>query len=263
MKLQNDPEGLKAAKERLKQRREEYSKYSKDHELREHNDRASVARIRKGNDVFGKIYKNPIGGAPITENNSEKLLDNGAESGIIKENKLFGFKAISTEHSISNDIGNSEKPTCNPNYNSGDINYRLNCGYCIAAYEMRRRGYDVEANPKEYLYVSEWLNLFKNTQQVKINAKTPTTAVKEIKYKISQWGNNSRGSIFVNWTGKKIGHFFSFEVKDGEIMFVDAQTGNLNVESYFQMVDLSSVTIVRLDNLEPSEIIKEACKNKE
>ena len=46
-------------------------------------------------------------------------------------------------------------------------------------------------------------------------------------------------------------------------MFVDAQTGNLNVESYFQMVDLSSVTIVRLDNLEPSEIIKKACKNKE
>ena len=84
MKEQNDPEGLKAAKERLKQRREEYSQYSKDHELHEHNDRASVARVRKGDDVFGKIYTNPL------DNGGGKGYNKSGSDIVALENQRYG-----------------------------------------------------------------------------------------------------------------------------------------------------------------------------
>lgn len=35
----------------------------------------------------------------------------------------------------------------NPNYNPTDDAYSRNCAYCTAAYDLRRRGYDVVANP--------------------------------------------------------------------------------------------------------------------
>ena len=34
----------------------------------------------------------------------------------------------------------------NPRYNL-DLSYKINCQRCVPTYEMRRRGYDVAANP--------------------------------------------------------------------------------------------------------------------
>lgn len=37
----------------------------------------------------------------------------------------------------------------NPGYETGEWAYTHNCSYCTAAYELRQRGYDVEAAPKQ------------------------------------------------------------------------------------------------------------------
>lgn len=36
----------------------------------------------------------------------------------------------------------------NPNYSPDNYGYSNNCAYCTAAYDLRRRGYDVEAKPR-------------------------------------------------------------------------------------------------------------------
>lgn len=38
----------------------------------------------------------------------------------------------------------------NPNYNSKEPGYRMNCQTCVACFEARLRGYDVEAMPFSY-----------------------------------------------------------------------------------------------------------------
>ena len=47
---------------------------------------------------------------------------------------------------MSHDEADGQKG--NPHY-SEDVKYRYNCQSCVIAYEMRRRGYDVEAAPNE------------------------------------------------------------------------------------------------------------------
>jgi len=62
----------------------------------------------------------------------------------------------------------------NPMYKRGGIEYKKNCQRCVAAYEMRRRGYDVIAKPavidefrklsaKDPLFYS-WRNIFKGVK---------------------------------------------------------------------------------------------------
>ena len=60
LKEQSDIDKAELAKvrEKLEKRQADYKQYSKDHGLKEHNDRLQVAKIRKGDDVFGKIYTN-------------------------------------------------------------------------------------------------------------------------------------------------------------------------------------------------------------
>lgn len=56
--------------------------------------------------------------------------------------KSFGMhKTAAMNHDDANELKG------NPNYTLGG-GYRINCQSCVVAYEMRRRGYDVEANQK-------------------------------------------------------------------------------------------------------------------
>lgn len=71
---------------------------------------------------------------------------NSENSDIILPSKnLYGFSKINDQHDIANDIVSNGKPTCNPNFSTGQWGYTQNCQRCVQAYEFRRRGYDVVA----------------------------------------------------------------------------------------------------------------------
>ena len=172
------------------------------------------------------------------------------------------FKPIKGEHSISDDIGNKQIPTCNPNYKKGG-DYSLNCGYCSATYEMRRRGYDVVANPKHGMLVTDWKKLFKDCKPIRLTSNRTDALAVELQTKLSALGDGARGSLFVDWKGNyKYGHFFSWEVENGKVRFIDGQTGETDVSRYINMIKPTKTVCLRWDDLEPSEMIKDACKNK-
>ena len=59
-----------------------------------------------------------------------------------------------------------------------------------------------------------------------------------------------------------MGHFFSIEVENGKVLFIDPQSGSIDAEKFFKQAKRSSVIFGRLDNLEPSESALRACKNR-
>lgn len=186
-----------------------------------------------------------------------KALEKSGGSGTIADiNNKYGFNVISGDHSFEDDV-----KAVNPNFSTGR-EFQNNCGYCSVAYELRRRGYDVEANPKMGLYVTEWQAMFAGFKPVSVKAKRKDGAVKEMKHEISQWGDGARGSVFVVWDGRTWGHFFSVEVVNGEVRFVDPQNGNANVEEYFKRVKPSSILYGRVDDLDLTDNVKAASKNK-
>ncbi len=73
LKETGDEEGAKDARKRLAEQRKTYKEYSSSHGLKPHNDRTSVARMAKGQDTFGDVYKD-----------YGKTVDKAEESGIIK-----------------------------------------------------------------------------------------------------------------------------------------------------------------------------------
>lgn len=171
------------------------------------------------------------------------------------------FKRIDGVHSISDDIGTGQNPVCNPNYSKGG-DYGLNCGYCSATYEMRRRGYDVIANPKHLMYVSDWKKMFKDCVPIRLTSTRTDSLVEELQEKLSKLGDGARGSLFVEWKGRTVGHYFSWEVKKGQVLFIDGQNGNVDATDYFKLVKPSKTICLRWDDLEPSDMIMDACKNR-
>jgi hypothetical protein len=170
----------------------------------------------------------------------------------------FGMPMIQGKHTMTDDL-----PLCNPKYSTGTL-YQNNCGYCSVTYDMRRRGYDVEAMPKNGLYVSEWRNMWNGFYPQGVTAKRKNTALAEMTNEIQSWGEGSRGAVFVVWDGRSWGHFFSVEVINGEAVFIDPQNGKSGqyVADYFKRVKPSSIQYGRVDNLELSDKIKEAVKTR-
>lgn len=191
---------------------------------------------------------------------SEKYLNAAGSSGKMKAKN--GFKTINGSHSIENDIGTPQLPVCNPNFKKKK-GYDKNCGYCSVTYEMRRRGYDVVANPLNLMYVNDWEKLFDGaTPKRYVHKKGASIAEELSKQLLDMHEDGARGSIFVQWKGRKIGHFFSWEIEGGKVRFIDGQNGNTDASGYFTMVKPSSIITIRWDGLNPSKDANGACKNR-
>lgn len=182
----------------------------------------------------------------------------------LKQDKInpWGFNSIQGDHTIADDIGTAQSPICNPNFSKGG-DYTYNCGYCSATYEMRRRGFDVEAQPLHGLLVSDWKNLFTGGKAYPFMKEKRVPIVETLTKQITQLHpDGSRGSVFVQWKGSTWGHFFSWEIQDGTVHFIDPQCGGLDASDYFKRVKPESIIHMRWDDLEPSDAIMNACKNK-
>jgi hypothetical protein len=144
----------------------------------------------------------------------------------------------------------------NPNYYEGR-EYQVNCQRVAVAYELRRRGYDVEARAnvksrdKQYTYhdlEAVWSER---------RAFTPIPggpggfhrAAEDI---VRSWPNGSRGWVTANWKAGAA-HIWNVEkTDDGRVIWLDAQIRQVLPEGEPHFRDAGSMQIMRVDDLTPT-----------
>ena len=143
----------------------------------------------------------------------------------------------------------------NPNYDPNSYEYSMNCSYCTLTYEMRRRGYDVEArpaNPKDPITIDDIAEYYEGEKIVSYTEKyDPVTATEvmlaytdfdayvesrlkdyaprasEILTKeLLSHGEGARGEIDVYWISGG-GHSMAWEVENGKVVIRDNQTNTI------------------------------------
>ena len=178
----------------------------------------------------------------------------------------------------------------NPYYKEDD-GYTTNCTSCTLAYELRRRGYDVEAGRNSTGIgistkdVYDWYS-HKNSQlstidKIKYNAKKTHTKKEEIEYKypglkyfptneytskdvekeILKQGEGARGQFIVEWSNGTGGHSVAYEVKNGSVYLRDCQNNKTQkVDDLYKYS--SNVHFFRTDNEQINESALKNVRNK-
>lgn len=163
----------------------------------------------------------------------------------------------------------------NPYYSKTWDHYSSNCQRCVVAYELRRRGYGVTAQPtykgdqkpkvaftsKDGRINGRWMGAFQGAKAINVGTKQRNNAegkvVSNINKKMRGFGNGSRGVVAVYWKNGG-GHVFNVENKNGKIKAVEAQTGKaVSLKNYIKKARPGSVNLIRTDNLRVSERAKE------
>jgi len=165
------------------------------------------------------------------------------------------FKKITGFHTANEDL-----KAVNPNYEKGD-EWRRNCQKCVPTYELRRRGYDVTAKPTK---PNEFLTLGGNYAKVFENPTFNRFAdndVDKIKELMLKWGNGARAEVMIVWKHNQgLSHMFVVENRLGQIFFIDPQTANENAEKYFEHAAKGFTNVVRMDNIQFTDLIKDCCE---
>ncbi|MDF1487704.1 toxin glutamine deamidase domain-containing protein [Tessaracoccus sp. HF-7] len=130
--------------------------------------------------------------------------------------------------------------------------WRNNCGYAAIAYDMRRRGFDVEAKPD--LNGDTYMNLAAayadpvSGQPGEWETTGDKTATVD---RLTEYGTGARAMVVVEWEGRSGAHAFVAENVNGRIDFLDPQNPAGNADSYFDRAEPGKVMVLRLDDLEP------------
>lgn len=160
---------------------------------------------------------------------------------------------------------NDDMAACNPKYSKGGV-YKSNCISCALAYDMRRRGYDVEAMPIDTtiaingslpvqlgFYKGEKLEIFEVP-------KDPDVATKQFSNQILKYGDGSRGMLRIRWKNGD-GHAAVWEVDDGSFVVRDPQNNTIvDLSDYVRRA--KTFYYFRTDNLEPTERTMQFVKNR-
>lgn len=209
------------------------------------------------------VYESNISISNTTDQSKISELYLGIKRGIAREEDLikhFGEKkAAGLDIETALKSVNSEHP---------DIEeFRRNCQRCVPAYELGRRGYDVEALPRiidkkdNLAFNAGWIFDHKDDDwhYLKGNGKT------ELNDLMQDWGDGARAEVFVLWGNSNRGHVFVAENYNGKIIYVDPQTGKYgaDVEEYFNHVQLDSVFTMRIDDKQFTNWVFDCAKKKE
>lgn len=145
--------------------------------------------------------------------------------------------------------------------------YSENCQRCVIAYELNRRGYNVEASESfekdPYPRGNKWLDAFKGGKLTVVGATTNDKVNKNITAEMQKWGNGSRGIVKIAYTGGGAGHVFNVEYSGGKLKYYDAQTGDrYDPKRVFAHVNKKTVQIVRTDNLQLNDDVRNMVRKK-
>lgn len=159
----------------------------------------------------------------------------------------------------------------NPYYSDDYSEFSSNCQRCVFAYEMRRRGYDVEALPTydgdSMPSGGAWQSAMSGMTKVDVGKTTEKATIKNIEKQMSDWGEGSRGIVRVQWAGGNSGHVFNVEYNSGKLKVYDVQsnkrkTGTAYLEHYLPYTTLSKTQLLRTDNATPTDSMRLMVKHK-
>jgi len=154
----------------------------------------------------------------------------------------------------------------NPNFWTMTKGYTRNCTNCTIAYELRQRGFDVEALPGFGMSTYELAGMFDGAIVKYAATLSPTDNIGEMIRKVEDdiltWGDGARGVIRGEWAYRDEGHIFSLEVHNGTVRYDDGQSGRNDVKFLADMKP-QSIKYVRLDNLRYNDKVTTVVKNRE
>ncbi len=161
------------------------------------------------------------------------------QSGRGEETITTNFDHISwLEGTKLKDGPSSVKEDCaavNPHYGE-DGGYGINCAWCTTTYDLRRRGYDVQAPKVDHgMTIAEETQLYKDTT---ITDWTVSKNANELFDQIAKEGNGARGRLSVLWYGDG-GHSMAWEVVNNTPYIIDCQTNTIYDETDFSYLSHS------------------------
>lgn len=251
--------------------------------------------MRKGDIKFAKaVYENLVNKFNENFDSTAKAVRAMNLYRILQLKDIIEEKEKSSDGEIEKILGirkgepmsheQADEMRANPNYKTGEFKYMNNCQVCVLAYEMRRRGYDVEAAP----YLSDKKSVTYRLSLMPSNAfyfqknssgrpipmeSTPVLSgnVGRSKFNRAMWNTykenlmyNTRAEgryfLSVRWRKGNCGHVIMAERNGGILTFFDPQCGRyVDIEEYAGRIDARVFRIVRVDNLELNpDIIKES-----
>ena len=165
----------------------------------------------------------------------------------------------------------------NPNYASGEPQWRNNCQRCVVAYEMVERGYDVTALP----YDEKDPFGYAVTRAFDVPAPDLPLTVKDtyviqgdakafVQKLFDGWGSDARAFMRVMWdkqlTGTEyyIPHVFVVKKINGEIVYLDPQLGVKRDidDTLSKCAERAFQWIMRVDDKDFSELVTYAVQNR-
>lgn len=160
-------------------------------------------------------------------------------------------KAVGAHKGVSLDAAGAISGA-NPNYSAGGA-YRINCQRCVQTYELRRRGYDVIAKPMPSSgnTVSWGSECFIQPGQYQASYQAFTLGQTEaaVKKELAAAPDGARYAIYVKWKGRgSSAHVFIAEKSNGNIQYMDPQTGNMDASSYFSNGTRGRFGFFRMDD---------------
>ena len=222
----------------------------------------SVDKLETFKDRAISIGKTSVALAASTLKN-QKLYDSIMEKVNETTQPVKDFDDLKTKKKNQSD--EEDMAEVNQNYKSNMYEYTNNCAYCTMAYEMRQRGYDVEANPIDPMTVNtiddiaSWYE-GEDPYQVSVLAVGPEIAAAEVEKHLASYGDGARGQFCTYWIGGG-GHSVAWEVVDGDVVLRDCQTNEtVDVIDYLQYS--TDATFFRTDNLELTEEALKCVRNR-
>ena len=160
---------------------------------------------------------------------------------------------------------NGDMAACNRQYSKGGV-YKNNCISCALAYDMRRRGYDVEAMPIDTTSATNGslpvqLGFYKGEKLETFEVpKDQDAATKQFSNQILEYGDGSRGMLRIRWKNGD-GHAAVWEVDDGSVVVRDPQNNTIvDLSDYIRRAQ--TFYYFRTDKLEPTEKVIRFVKNR-
>ena len=148
---------------------------------------------------------------------------------------------------------------------------RLNCQRCVVAFEARMRGYDVIARPSwgandDLRIAREWLSAFEYSSDEirKASGKTAEEIIKSVEEIMRSFGDGARAVIWFQWRNARSGggHVISARFANNEVVFLNPQNSLKDAKEFFKLANLDSIGMLRVDNLEFTNVVKRCCMNR-
>lgn len=160
---------------------------------------------------------------------------------------------------------NEDMAACNPKYSKGRV-YKNNCISCALAYDLRRRGYDVESAPIDTTSATNGslpvqLGFYKVEKLETFEVPNdPVIAAKQFTKSLLRYGNGSRGMLRIRWKNGD-GHAAVWEVDGSSVVIRDPQSNMLvDLSDYIRRA--KTFYYFRTDNLDPTEKVTRFVKNR-